>query len=81
MDWRAFRKCKDVDPETFFPDAKEGTVAHEIQVAAARAVCFGCPVAVQCLQLGLNEQDGIFGGHTPTQRAHLRRQRAHATVA
>lgn len=57
--------CRDVDPETFFPDPSD---RHG--VAAARAICKGCPVAAECLEesLALDARYGIWGGLTPHER-------------
>ena len=46
--WRTAAACLDVDPELFFPTAESGPV-HDTQVAAAQAVCAGCPVRAECL--------------------------------
>lgn len=47
----------DVDPALFFPDTPE-------QLAAAQAVCAGCPFAAQCLReaTALGTTDGVWGG-------------------
>ena len=51
--------CADetVDPAVFFPDTPE-------QLAAAQAVCVGCPLTEQCLAgaLALGTSDGVWGG-------------------
>ena len=47
----------EVDPALFFPDSPE-------QLAAARAVCAGCPFVRDCLAeaLALGTTDGVWGG-------------------
>ncbi|MGI9001873.1 MAG: WhiB family transcriptional regulator, partial [Pseudonocardia sp.] len=42
-DFRYRAACRSVDPEVFFPTAVRGAV-FAVQVAAAKAVCAGCPV-------------------------------------
>jgi WhiB family redox-sensing transcriptional regulator len=65
-----------VDPEWFFPVGDTGPALRE--VAAAKAVCAGCPVARECLDwaLRMGEAAGVWGGTTPEERRVLRRQLA-----
>ena len=46
--------------------------------AEAVAVCGGCPVRVECLDLALSiptsDDTGIWGGTTPNQRAGMRKR-------
>jgi hypothetical protein len=37
--------------------------------AVAREVCHLCPVWIECLKNGINEQWGIWGGLTPLERS------------
>ncbi|HYZ53175.1 MAG TPA: WhiB family transcriptional regulator [Streptosporangiaceae bacterium] len=77
-DWTGLAACRrpDVDPEWFFPVGDTGPALRE--VAAAKAVCAGCPVARECLDwaLRMGEAAGIWGGTTPEERRVLRRQLA-----
>lgn len=67
-DWRARARCRDVDPEIFFPAAESGHLL-EAEVAEARAVCAGCPVIEQCLAFARARLPyGIAGGLTPAER-------------
>jgi WhiB family redox-sensing transcriptional regulator len=71
--WMARGACQGEDPEIFFPVAE----AHvfERQVAAAKAVCWRCPVRMTCLSYALaTRQDGIWGGTTGHER-HTRRNK------
>jgi hypothetical protein len=69
--WRDQAACVDVDPELFFPVAVSGLVL-ERQVAAAKAVCAGCPVLVECLADALTGTAfGIAGGLTAAERRGL----------
>ena len=73
--WRDRAACRDVDPEVFFPVAEAGAV-FEQQVAAAKAVCAGCPVRAECLDKALARiPDGIAGGLTSAERRRVVRQR------
>ena len=70
--WRDRAACRDVDPETFFPTSETGP-AHDAQVAAAKAVCAGCPVVAACLAEALARIPyGIAGGLTEHERRRLR---------
>ena len=67
-DWRARARCRDVDPEIFFPTAESGHLL-EAGVAEARTVCAGCPVTAQCLEFARDRLPyGIAGGLTPAER-------------
>lgn len=44
----------------------------------AKATCEQCPVRVQCLVEGRDEQFGIFGGLNPQERARIARKRRRA---
>jgi WhiB family redox-sensing transcriptional regulator len=73
-DWTSFAACRqpDVDPEWFFPVGDIGPALGE--VAMAKAVCAGCPVARECLEWALREGEaaGIWGGATPEERRTIR---------
>ena len=45
------------------------------QAAAAKVVCALCPVKEQCLEAGLEDEFGIWGGTTERDRRKLRRER------
>jgi WhiB family redox-sensing transcriptional regulator len=74
-DWLGNAACRDADPELFFPISDVG--AARAQVAAAKTVCRSCPVSGTCLSWALdNEQEaGIWGGLTESERRRLRRRR------
>lgn len=77
--WQERAACRDEDPELFFPVSETGPGAR--QVAAAKAVCAGCPVRAECLEyaLDIGLDHGIFGGTTDGERRKLfRRTRAEA---
>jgi WhiB family transcriptional regulator, redox-sensing transcriptional regulator len=71
--WLDQAACRDHDPEQFFPESGEQTKAAE-----AKAICAGCQVRNQCLELAVNaaggvDQDhGVFGGTLPAERSRLR---------
>lgn len=69
LDWKADAACRDLDLDLFFPDA-------EADSAPALAVCAVCPVRQACLDFALRtrQNDGVWGGHTETERKRLRRR-------
>lgn len=71
-DWTRRAACADEDPELFFPTAASGS-SFEAQVAAAKAVCGGCPVRAACLVEALERLPyGIAGGLTEDERRAVR---------
>jgi WhiB family redox-sensing transcriptional regulator len=60
--------CKGRDPGLWFPGPGES-------MTAAKAVCRACPARERCLEWAVdaNEQDGVWGGTSPEERAWLRR--------
>ena len=81
--WQTEAACLGHDPSWWFPSKLVQTTAM------AKAVCAGCPVREQCLELALAELDvadgdtettalrfGILGGLSPKERTALARQRA-----
>jgi WhiB family redox-sensing transcriptional regulator len=69
-DWHDEALCKG-KTASFFTDAEDG-------IELAKAVCFECPVRLRCLEAGLREPFGIWGGLTPRERRREleRRRRA-----
>jgi WhiB family transcriptional regulator, redox-sensing transcriptional regulator len=71
--WLDQAACRDLDPERFFPESGEHTKAAE-----AKAICAGCQVRDQCLELavkaagGVDQDHGVFGGTLPAERSRLR---------
>jgi hypothetical protein len=67
-EWWAQAACQAVDPELFFPVVEEGPLCAG-QVAAAKAVCAGCPVRAECLEWARGALPyGIAGGLTAQER-------------
>lgn len=65
-------RCNSTDPAIFFPE-KGGDPGWR---RAAKSICRGCEVRVQCLNYALanEEPHGIWGGLTPRERARLNRK-------
>lgn len=69
--WRPDARCRDFDPELFFP-ISHGT-ERETQVEAAKAVCTQCPVMDTCRTWALEEGEafGVWGGLDEEERRLL----------
>ena len=69
--------CKGADLGLFFgPDAEFVTARRERE-AAAKAICAGCPVRLDCLDYALDSGQafGTWGGLNEDERRALLRQR------
>jgi WhiB family redox-sensing transcriptional regulator len=64
-DWRLAGNCSDLGDDTMFPNPRDAA-----GIAAAKAVCAGCPVATECLAYAdeQRERAGIWGGKTVAER-------------
>ena len=69
-DWQLEGACRDVSPEVFFhPEGERGS-ARRSRDSAAKEVCLGCPVLVQCREhaLRVREPYGVWGAMTEDER-------------
>ncbi|HXF73738.1 MAG TPA: WhiB family transcriptional regulator [Actinomycetota bacterium] len=73
MDWIRRARCRDEDPELFFPIGTTGPAAS--QLARAKAICRLCPVRLECLEWALEtgQDAGVWGGLSEEERRALRR--------
>lgn len=69
IEWHDRRNCRLANPELFFP-AKGGDDGKR-----AKAICEPCPVRSECLEAGLNEKTGIWGGTSERDRRKIRKAR------
>jgi hypothetical protein len=70
--WRDKAACIGLPSELFFPTSMSIHKWDE-----GKAVCAGCPVKEECLQVALAHDEledrwGIFGGLSPSERLQLR---------
>ena len=81
MDWVHRARCKDEDPELFFPVGTTGPAAA--QIAAAKAICLQCDVRLECLEWAMaTVQDaGVWGGLSEDERRALRRARRRGEIS
>jgi hypothetical protein len=70
MNWYEQAECIDMNVNVFFPKFNE--------YARARSVCKDCKVQRECLESTINRENdnyGMFGGLTPSERHLLREER------
>lgn len=70
LEWIERGACAEVDPALFFPEVGDLGAKKK-----AKRVCKGCDVATECLTYALDndEEYGVWGGTTPTERHRLTR--------
>jgi WhiB family transcriptional regulator, redox-sensing transcriptional regulator len=75
MEWVHHARCKDEDPELFFPIGTTGPAA--IQTERAKSVCTRCDVRSECLEwaMATGQDAGVWGGLSEEERRSLRRAR------
>jgi len=75
MDWVHYARCRDEDPELFFPVGTTGPAATQID--AAKLVCNDCMVRSDCLEwaMATGQDAGVWGGLSEDERRALRRAR------
>jgi len=81
LDWVHRARCKDEDPELFFPVGTTGPAAD--QTAEAKAVCMKCVVRQDCLEWAMTtgQDSGVWGGLSEDERRALRRARRRQAAA
>ena len=72
-EWATRAACTAHDPELFYPDGPSARA----QIAAAKAVCGGCPVRAECLEWTLRVEGAAA---TEAERARLARRRYRAAL-
>lgn len=76
--WREEARCKETDPNLFFPIGT--TEPALLQIEAAKVICRQCNVRQECLDCALGLEDGrvteygIWGGLTEEERRYMRRE-------
>jgi WhiB family transcriptional regulator, redox-sensing transcriptional regulator len=75
MDWVHSARCKDEDPELFFPIGTSGPATAQIN--SAKAICGQCGVREECLEwaMATGQDAGVWGGLSEEERRALRRAR------
>ena len=80
MDWVHRARCRNEDPELFFPVGITGPAAE--QAEAAKAVCRLYDVRPECLEWALltGQDSGVWGGTSEEERRSLGRHRRRVAV-
>lgn len=68
--WVEDALCKEIGTEAFFPP-DDKPVARDFY-RKAKLICEGCKVSIQCLEYGLDEPYGVWGGMSPIEREMIR---------
>jgi WhiB family redox-sensing transcriptional regulator len=78
--WMDSGLCLGDPRDLWLERAGETQEAADTRAAHARVVCDACPVRVECLDTAIanREPAGVWGGHTPTERQSLARERRRA---
>ncbi len=81
MDWVHQARCKDEDPELFFPVGTTGPAA--VQTERAKAICSLCEVRGECLEwaMATGQDSGVWGGLSEDERRALRRARRRSEIS
>jgi len=81
LDWVHRARCRDEDPELFFPIGTTGPAAS--QIVAAKAICMRCEVRMECLEwaMATGQDAGVWGGLSEEERRALRRARRRSEAA
>lgn len=80
MNWVEKARCRDEDPELFFPIGTTGPAIA--QAEAAKSICMRCNVRGECLEwaLATAQDSGVWGGLSEDERRALRRARRRERV-
>lgn len=86
MRWQDHARCRDLDPDLFFPPLdSEPPEQRQAREGAAKSVCAACPVRSDCLSWAIahRERLGVWGGLNERERqaATALRRRGRSTVA
>lgn len=81
MEWLHRARCKDEDPELFFPIGTSGPAA--VQIEMAKSICMLCPVRSECLEwaMATGQEAGVWGGLSEDERRALRRARRRSELS
>jgi len=76
-DW-AKANCRGLNTEIFYyeeSDLKDRGMTFKV----IRKICFTCPIRKACLDAGMQEEYGIWGGFTRRERVYIRNGNLHDT--
>jgi WhiB family redox-sensing transcriptional regulator len=69
-DWQVLGRCRELEPDVFFPE-EAGRVGLRAREEAAKRICRGCPVLNECRNhaLAMRETHGVWGAMSAAERA------------
>lgn len=70
--WSEQAKCAQIGGDLWFTDDDYASTA---KLRRAVKICSECSVAALCLEAGMEERYGVWGGFTAQQRARMRKAR------
>lgn len=78
-DWVELARCREVEPETFFPMKSPGRHGDNDYWRDAVRICSRCEVKAECLAYVMSwettaDSYGVWGGTTAEQRNEMRRK-------
>lgn len=73
MQWLTRAACRGLPADWWYPPAPI-TPAATADMKKAKVICASCDVRLDCLQAGMGEDYGIWGGLSPKQRMRLRKE-------
>lgn len=81
--WHSEAVCRRDEAGLFFAPSKEPTAARLSREQAAKRVCAGCPVLVECREHALVQPEpyGVWGGLTAAERRVVLARRRRAAAA
>ena len=72
-DWTK-ANCRGLNTEIFYYEESD-LRERQLDNRAIRKICFTCPIQKACLDAGMEEEYGIWGGFTRRERTKIRNQR------
>jgi WhiB family redox-sensing transcriptional regulator len=75
MTWRQRANCRGL-PASWWYSPAPVTPESMTNLRKARRLCLSCEVRAECLDDGMDERYGIWGGLSPKQRIRIKRGRA-----
>ena len=79
QDWYLQAACKGIGPDIFFGFSDESNLQRRKREHDAKSFCSRCDVIDLCRNTG-EEEEGIWGGLTETERRRAHRQHRYTTV-
>lgn len=71
MAWQEQAACREADPELFYPEGSERSYTKTV----VALFCDRCPVLEPCIEAGMTEDHGIWGGSDERRRRKARKLR------